>query len=80
MADNKGCRPLYYAAKSGNTKVVKLLLEAGSDLHARDPTDDARQTDGFGSLKVAIAFNHPEVVATLLEERHKCPRTISRKQ
>ncbi len=51
--------PLHQAARSGDQDMVRLLLEFGADLTARDP-------GGATPLHHAAYFGHPQVAQELL--------------
>ena len=36
VKDVRGCTPLHWAARLGNTEVIKLLLAAGADPNSKD--------------------------------------------
>lgn len=56
-ADTRGVTPLLYAAQSGNTESVKLLLEAKADVRARN---------NYGATPLFLAASSPEKVRLLL--------------
>ena len=51
--------PLHHAARAGDAAMVRLLLENGADLEARDP-------GGTTALHYAAYWGHPEVAQVLL--------------
>ncbi len=53
--------PLGVSALEGNLDIVKILLDAGVDVNAR------QLTDGFTALMNAVAGGHLGVVRTLVE-------------
>jgi ankyrin repeat protein len=61
--DEAGCTPLHYAAKSGNERLVRLLLHYGADWQA---------TNRNGELAVALAEKngHGDIAKVLREDRH----------
>lgn len=52
--------PLFLSSRAGNVEVVKLLLDYGADV-------DAKDQDGFTPLMAAVHGGHPSVVKLLLE-------------
>jgi ankyrin repeat protein len=55
-----GMTPLMYAARDGRMDTVRMLLEAGADINARDAND-------ITPLITAITNNHPELARYLIE-------------
>ncbi len=55
----QGDTALHRTLRSGNTAFVRLLVEAGADVHARDGRDTA---------PLFLALRHPELVALLLSK------------
>ncbi len=62
IADYNGYSLLGLAAKSGNTKVVKLLLDKGADI-------DVRDNHGQTPLHLAALDGHTEIVKELLKHK-----------
>lgn len=61
-----GETPLMLAAKNGHVDAVKLLLERGAQINARNPeTPDSKK--GMTALMLAAQQGHDEVVRVLLE-------------
>ena len=56
LADSKEAA-LRWASRNGHTEIVKLLLEAGADVHAKND----------GPLRLASENGHTEVVKLLLD-------------
>ena len=50
-----------FAARNGNPDVIKLLVEAGANVNAREPLR------GTTALMWAVEQRHPEAVAALLK-------------
>ncbi|KAA8577061.1 hypothetical protein EYC84_007071 [Monilinia fructicola] len=71
MEEGNGKTPLSLAAKWGNIKVIKLLLEAGADI-------EGGEEDGQIPLLLAASFGRVDVVKLLLDcgadIKAKCPR------
>ena len=61
LQDSSGRAPVWWAAKGGHAKMVKLLLEKGADLAAAD-------NDGQTPLHSAASEGHTKVVSFLLEK------------
>ncbi|KAL8956159.1 MAG: hypothetical protein Q9193_006238, partial [Seirophora villosa] len=61
-SDGEGSRPLHFAAKLGLTPMVKLLLDNGSDIEAKDNW-------GRTSLVNATILNRVEIAELLLNRR-----------
>ena len=53
-ADAQGCTPLMQAATGGNALAIKLLIDAGADINARD------HQKGFTPLICLVAAMHSE--------------------
>ncbi|KXZ43193.1 hypothetical protein GPECTOR_98g777 [Gonium pectorale] len=60
VCTRRGNTPLHYAAESGHTEVVQVLLGAGAD-------KDATNKDGWTPLYAAAQSRHVEAVAALLQ-------------
>lgn len=58
--DKDGKTAIFYAAKDGNTGILKLLLNSGADINISDPA-------GHTPLLAAIQSNKPKAVELLLE-------------
>jgi len=56
-----GMTPLLYAARDGRMDTVRLLLDAGADINARDAND-------ITPLIIAITNNHPDVARLLIDK------------
>ncbi len=56
--DREGGTPLLYAAVRGDTKSVRLLVDAGADVNAR--------MGNLSSLDIALRYGHSEIVTLLL--------------
>ena len=59
---NNGLTALMLAAMKDHTEVVKLLLEKGAEVNAKESTDSAT------ALMMAANNGHAEVVKLLLEK------------
>jgi predicted DNA-binding WGR domain protein len=59
--DDKGATPLMWAAREGNEKLVRVLLDAGASPNARMTTDA-----GSSALSIAVRRGHVGVVNQLL--------------
>eukprot|EP00756_Hemistasia_phaeocysticola_P023216 Hpha_TRINITY_DN15878_c2_g3::TRINITY_DN15878_c2_g3_i1::g.191566::m.191566 len=57
--DDRGCRPLHYAAAGGHLSDVQILLDCGV-------STDARNAQGFTALDAAIATGQSDVAMLLL--------------
>jgi ankyrin repeat protein len=55
-----GDTPLHIAVIQGDVRAIKLLLDAGADIHALGET-------GYTALHYAVAHGRPEAVRALLE-------------
>jgi uncharacterized protein len=55
-----GMTPLMYAARDGRMETVRMLLDAGAEINARDAND-------ITPLITAITNNHPDVAHLLIE-------------
>jgi ankyrin repeat protein len=55
-----GMTPLMYAARDGRMDTVRMLLEAGAEINARDAND-------ITPLITAITNNHPDVARLLID-------------
>jgi len=55
-----GMTPLMYAARDGRADTVRMLLDAGAEINARDAND-------ITPLITAIGNNHPEVATYLID-------------
>ena len=55
-----GMTPLLYAASDGRMETVRMLLDAGAEINARDAND-------ITPLIAAITNNHPDVARYLIE-------------
>jgi ankyrin repeat protein len=68
----KNCRrpPLVQAAGNGHTRVVKLLLERGADINARD-VNAPKYEERITALTSAIQNDHLEIVEMLIEKGAK---------
>ena len=55
-----GMTPLMYAARDGRMETVRMLLDAGADINARDANE-------ITPLIAAITNNHPDVARYLIE-------------
>ena len=55
--NNNGSTPLYISADSGNTEVVRLLVEGGADANIA--------VDGWTPLEAAREEDHEAIVALL---------------
>ncbi|KXZ41601.1 hypothetical protein GPECTOR_372g153 [Gonium pectorale] len=60
VCTRRGNTPLHYAAESGHTEVLQVLLGAGAD-------KDATKKDGWTPLYAAAQNRHVEAVAALLQ-------------
>lgn len=60
LTDRAGVTLLHAAARSGNARLVRLLLDRGADLGAADGA-------GLTSLHYAAQFGHADAARTLLE-------------
>ena len=61
IIDSKNNIPLHYAIKSKNINIIKLLLEAGSDINNMD-------NDHYNSLHMAVYTRSPEICKIILKE------------
>lgn len=60
--DEIGYAPLHYAVKNEWFEMVRLLLDAGADINARDP-----QRQSMAPIEVAAADASPRMVDFLLQ-------------
>src|SRR5262245_816197 len=60
--DAIGYTPLHHAVKNRHVSMIKLLLDAGADINARE-----EQTNSDTAISVAAADSSPEIVKLLLE-------------
>ncbi|MDA1191724.1 MAG: ankyrin repeat domain-containing protein, partial [Candidatus Poribacteria bacterium] len=58
--------PLHNAARYGHDEVIRLLIQAGGNLHARRGDGDAR-TDGYTPLHVAVRYSHDDAANALIK-------------
>lgn len=65
--DNFGISLLHVAVKSRNIDIVKQLLDAGADVHARCKDVSLRENEGESVIHYAAMFGGCEVLAELLE-------------
>lgn len=61
MEDEHGFRALYYASKEGSAETVRMLIEAGADIEAKE------NNYGATALMVAARWKRLEVVEMLLK-------------
>lgn len=61
LIDKDGCTPLIIAARDGHIEAVKLLVDTGADIEARDP--DYKRTP----IAWATFHGHKHIVEYLLE-------------
>ena len=54
--DNQGCTPLWHAARTGNAKMVEILIHAGADGTRKD------DTNGLTPQEAAVKFKKDKVV------------------
>lgn len=66
----RGWTPLMYAASAGDLAVVRLLIERGADVDARDSQTAATP------LMLAASAGHAQVVITLLDDGHAELRAV----
>jgi len=62
LFDDIGYAPLHYAAKYEDHAMVKLLLDAGADINARE-----EETNSNTAVSVAASDASPEMVKLLLQ-------------
>ena len=60
LADSRGTTPLHYAAAFGNVESVKLLLDAGASVNAKNT---------FDATPLILAASSPAKVKLLLAAR-----------
>jgi ankyrin repeat protein len=60
--DDIGYTPLHHAAKNQHLAIVKLLLDAGASINARE-----EETNSDTAISVAAGDSSPEIVKLLLE-------------
>lgn len=53
--------PLHRAAQEGNAEVAELLIQAGTDV-------DAKQDKGKSALQLALTHNHTWITEILIKE------------
>ena len=70
--NNLGNTALMYAAKAGQTKMVKIFISAGADVNVQDRPLFSGITPS-SSLDFAILYNHDEVARVLLDCGAKIP-------
>lgn len=68
----KGFTPLHIAAKYGNIKVARLLLQ-------KDANPDCQGKNGLTPLHVATHYNHVNVALLLLDNKAS-PHSIAKVQ
>src|SRR5579872_1940707 len=56
---NRDRMPLLYAAEKGHTEVVRLLLQKGADIGARN-------YEGLTALHFALVYKHPDTARLLI--------------
>jgi ankyrin repeat protein len=61
--DDIGYTPLHYAAREGRHAMVRLLLDAGADINARE-----EETNSNTAISVAASHGTPEMVELLLSK------------
>lgn len=58
--DDRGFRPLHWAARFGHTRILKILLDHGADV-------DGREIHEMTALHIAASTGHTDAVALLLD-------------
>lgn len=69
--DGRGDHPIHHAARNGDTEVVRLLIEHGADVNARNPR-------GHTVLYCAGGHGHLDTLQLLLEAGADCDAKFTR--